>query len=273
MSYLPYVFILPKLEIFFIKGLEMIKTLNGIPGSGKNVLATHYAIKHYKRENSLLRRCIRRCLREPVYINNVYTSYPVLLKKGTKKRRPVYSNRVSLFDLNCRYSFLPNALIIIDETQVIFDSEEHKDFPKDIATFNQFHRHFDISDIIYITQHPSRLMKKLRILCCEYDKIQRFFVIPIIGLGIMSITSYFEFDDYGKYPHPKKEAKTYDVKNHLSIFFVRKVFRAYHSKYMRILIHEKPLLSKGTYEDLSLSDAEIRYVFRDKIPVSQYNVE
>ena len=29
----------------------------------------------------------------------------------------------------------------------------------------------------------------------------------------MHIIRYFEFDDYGKYHHPKKEAKTYDVKN------------------------------------------------------------
>lgn len=247
----------------------MVITLNGIPGSGKNVRATYLAIKHYKKENSLLRRCIRKCFKKPSYINNVYTSYPVLLRKGSKKKKPVYSNRVSLFDLNCQYQFLSNALIIIDETQAIFDSEEHKEFPKDIATFNQFHRHFDIKDIIYITQHPSRLMKKLRILCCEYDKIQRFLVLPIINIGIMSITSYFEFEDYGKYPHPKKEAKTYDVKNKLVFFRVRPVFRAYHSKYMRILIQQKPLLEKGSYQSLSLSDSEIKYVFRDKIPISQ----
>lgn len=247
----------------------MIITLNGIPGSGKNVRATHLAIKHYKQENSLLRRCIRKCFREPSYINNVYSSYPILLKKGTKKRKPVYSNRVSLFDLNCDYKFLPNSLIIIDETQAIFDSEEHKEFPKDIATFNQFHRHFDIKDIIYITQHPSRLMKKLRILCCEYDKIRTFIVIPIIGIGIMAISKYFEFEDYGKFPHPKKEAKTYDVKNQLVIFRAKPVFKSYHSKYMRILIQEKPLISKGTYQSLSLSNAEIKYIFRDKISVSQ----
>lgn len=64
----------------------MIKTLNGIPGSGKNVLATHYAIKHYKKENSLFRRCVRRCFHEPAYINNVYTSYPILLKRVQKKK-------------------------------------------------------------------------------------------------------------------------------------------------------------------------------------------
>lgn len=251
----------------------MIITLNGIPGSGKNVRATHLAINHYKKENSLLRRTIRKVFHQPTYINNVYTSYPILLKKGTKKKLSVFSNRVSLFDLDCNHQFLPNALIIIDETQAIFDSEEHKEFPKDIATFNQFHRHFDVKDIIYITQHPSRLMKKLRILCCEYDKIQSFVVIPIIKIGIMAISKYFEFEDYGKYPHPKKEAKTYDVKNQLVIFKAGRVFKSYHSKYMRVLIQEKPLHEKGTYKSLSLSNAEIKYIFRDKISVSQDNME
>ena len=139
----------------------MVRTINGSPGSGKNVSATHLAKNHFKKMNSLLRRAIRRIAHRSVWINNVYTTYPILLRKGTKKRKPTYSMRVSLFDLIPQNRFLPQALIIIDETQVVFDSEEFKEFPKDIATFNQFHRHFGIDDIIYITQHPSRLLKKL----------------------------------------------------------------------------------------------------------------
>lgn len=71
----------------------MITTINGIPGSGKNVLATHIALKHYKKENSLLLRIIRRVLRQPTYINNVYTSYPILLKNTLfflKKERCIF---------------------------------------------------------------------------------------------------------------------------------------------------------------------------------------
>lgn len=95
-------------------------------------------------------------------------------------------------------------MIIIDEVQVIFDSEEYKQFPKEIATFNQFHRHFDIADIYYITQHPSRLMKKLRILSNEFDKVKTFLHLPLFPFGLMHIVKYFEFDDYGKYHHPKR---------------------------------------------------------------------
>lgn len=243
----------------------MVRTINGIPGSGKNVVATYEAKKHFKKMNSPLRRAIRRIAHRPVWVNNIYTSYPILLRKGTKKRHATYSMRVSLFDLIPQHRFLPHAKIIIDETQVVFDSEEYKDFPKDIATFNQFHRHFGIDDIIYITQHPSRLMKKLRILCSEYDKVKTFILIPFIKLAIINVVQYFEYDDYGKYNHPKKEAKTYDVKNKLLVFFARKVFKSYDSTYMRVLNEQSPLFDIGEFGSHELTTDEIRYVFKDRI--------
>lgn len=243
----------------------MVRTINGIPGSGKNVIVTYEAKKHYKKQNTLLRRVIRRITHRSSWINNVYTTYPILLKKGSRKKPPIYSMRVSLFDLVPQNKFLPHAKIIIDETQVIFDSEEFKEFPRDIATFNQFHRHFGIDDIIYITQHPSRLMKKLRVLCSEYDRVKTFILIPLIKLAIINVVQYFEFEDYGKYNHPKKEAKTYDVRNKLYIFFARKVFNSYDSTYMRVLNINSPLFDRGTFEDLQLTDNEIKYIFKDRI--------
>ena len=152
----------------------MVITINGIPGSGKNVLATHLALKHYKKENFILRRFIRVLFHKPSYVNNVYTSYPILLKKHKfwqKNKSDIYSNRVTIFDLIPQNKFLDNALIIIDETQSFYDSEDYREFPKDIAVFNQFHRHFGISDIIYITQHPSRLT-----LSNSQHKIRNFFI-------------------------------------------------------------------------------------------------
>lgn len=243
----------------------MVRTINGIPGSGKNVIATHEAKKHFKKTNSFLRRAIRRIAHRQVWINNVYSTYPILLRKGTKKRKPTYSNRVSLFDLVPKNRFLPHAKIIIDETQVVFDSEEFKEFPKDIATFNQFHRHFGIDDIIYITQHPSRLLKKLRVLCSEYDRVKTFILIPFINLAIINVVQYYEFDDYGKYNHPKKEAKTYDVNNKLHIFFAKKVFNSYDSTYMRVLNENSPLFDIGEFEGGVLTNDEIRYIFKDRI--------
>lgn len=243
----------------------MVLTINGIPGSGKNVLATHLALKHYKKENFILLRFIRRLFHKPTRVNTVYSSYPIMLRKGTRKRLPVFSRRITIFDLIPSYKFEKGSLIIIDETQAFYDSEEYKDFPKEIAVFNQFHRHFGISDIIYITQHPSRLLKKLRILCSEFDKVRTFILIPFLKWGIMSVAKYFEFEDYGKYPHPKKEAKTYDVKTKLFFFRCRPVFKAYNSTYMSILNENSPPYQKGYFSSLNMSKVEINYIFRDKI--------
>lgn len=248
--------------------IKMVLTINGIPGSGKNVVATHKALKHYKRENSLLRRCIRRIFHRPIWVNNIYSSYPILLKRHRfwqKNTSDIYSNRITIFDLIPQNRFLDNALIIIDETQAFFDSEDYREFPKEIAVFNQFHRHFGISDIIYITQHPSRLMKKLRILCCEFDKVKTFIKIPFLPIGFYHIVQYYEFEDYGKYHHPKREVRNYDVGNSYKIFIASRVFKAYDSTYLCVLNENSPLFNKGQFTSNYLTEKEIRYIYRDRI--------
>ena len=241
----------------------MVTDISGIPGSGKNVLATFLGKVHYKHQNNIIRKLIRKVKHEPLFVNNVYSTYPILLKK-TKKEK-VYSNIVTIYDLVPSNRFLNHAVIVIDETQAFYDSEDHKEFPKEIAIFNQFHRHFGIDDIYYVSQHPSRIMKKLRILACEFDKIKRFICIPFIHLAFMHIVRYFEFDDYGKYNHPKKEAKTYDVKNKYMLFFAGKVFKAYDSKYLKVLNIDKPLYNRGMFRKLDLSEKEIKYIYRDNL--------
>lgn len=241
----------------------MITCVNGIPGSGKNVLVTKICLHHYKKTNNSIRRLIRKIKKEPIWINNVYSTYPILLKKT--KREKIYSNIVTIYDLVPSNRFLNHAVIVIDETQAFYDSEDHKEFPKEIAIFNQFHRHFGIDDIYYVSQHPSRIMKKLRILACEFDKIKRFICIPFIHLAFMHIVRYFEFDDYGKYNHPKKEAKTYDVKNKYMLFFAGKVFKAYDSKYLKVLNIDKPLYNRGMFKKIDLSEKEIKYIYRDNL--------
>ena len=101
-------------------------------------------------------------------------------------------------------------------------------------------------------------MKKLRILACEFDKIKTFIVIPFINLAFMHIVRYFEFEDYGKYNHPKKEVKNYDVKNKYILFFAGRVFRSYDSKYLKVLNNDKPLYDRGTFNSLDLTEEEIK---------------
>lgn len=245
----------------------MITCISGIPGSGKNVRATYLAKKAYKKNNNFIKKLIRKIKHEPIIQNNIYSTYPICLKKYRKKskKQDIFSNIVTIYDLTPDNRFVKHASIFIDETQAFYDSEEHKQFPKPIATFNQFHRHFNVDDIYYITQHPSRLMKKLRILCCEFDKVKTFINIPFINVGFMHIVEYFEFDDYGKYHHPRKEAKTYDVKNKYVLFLTKKVFKSYDSKYLKVLNIDKPLYDNGTFQSTSLTKSQIKYIYRDKI--------
>lgn len=187
------------------------------------------------------------------------------MEENLKKKKDIYSNRVTLFDLVPSNRFIKHSSIFIDEAQAFYDSEEHKEFPKEIAVFNQFHRHFDIDNIYYISQHPSRIMKKLCVLASEFDKIKTFINIPFINIGFMHIVSYFERDDYGKYNHPKKECKTYDVKNKYSLFLTKKVFKSYDSKYLRVLNENQPLYDMGQFDSLKMTDREIKFIYRDKI--------
>lgn len=245
----------------------MVVAIDGLPGSGKNVRATYLAKKHFKKQNNLIRKIIRKINHEETLVNNVYSTYPILLKKYRKKskKEDIYSNVVTLYDLVPDNRFKKHACIIIDEAQAFYDSEEHKQFPKEIAVFNQFHRHFDIDNIYYVSQHPSRILKKLCVLMSEFDKVKTFVRIPFIGIGFMHIVVYYERDDYGKYNHPKKEAKTYDVKNKFCIFMTRKVFKSYDSKYLKALNEDKPLYDRGEFDNLELTEEQIKYIYRDKL--------
>lgn len=239
----------------------MISCISGLPGLGKNVYATYLAKKHFKQENNPLKRFVRRIKHKNIYVNNVYSTYPIILNKS--KKNMIYSNLITLDDLNNDYKFDKNALIIIDEIQSFYDSDEYKNFPKKIAVFNQFHRHFGIKDIYYISQHPSRIVKKLRNVACRFTKIRKFKIIPIINLGIMYITNYYEFEDYGKWHHPNKEQKVYDVDNHFKFFFVKPIFKSYNSIYLSVLNEDKPLYNKGTFKSTKLSKEEIYTIFND----------
>lgn len=55
-------------------------------------------LHHYKKTNNLILRLIRKIKKEPIWINNVYSTYPILLKK-TKKEK-VYSNIVTILEIN-----------------------------------------------------------------------------------------------------------------------------------------------------------------------------
>ena len=70
-------------------------SINGLPGKGKTLLSTHLAIKHFKNQNKFFPKLIRKLQRKEVIYNSVYSNFPICLDK----RKKIYSNRVSVYDL------------------------------------------------------------------------------------------------------------------------------------------------------------------------------
>lgn len=230
-------------------------SINGLPGKGKTLTSVNLALKHFKEENKFITRIIRKLQRKPSYYNNVYSNFPILLNK----RKKIYSNKIDIDDLKNQYSFLPNALIIIDEIQLFYDSDEYKTFPRIIANFNQAHRHFGIKDIIYISQHPSRVVKKLRNVVSVYYRIKTKLCIPILKIGFISCRLSYEFEDYElSFTKDNDLKKMKDIKTKVFFCNFRKIYNSYDTIYLKPLNADKPLLDIGIYNSLGLEDREIR---------------
>ena len=227
--------------------------INGLPGKGKTLLGTSIAVKHFNKENTFFKKVFRKIKKEDIIVNNVYSNYPILLNK----RKNIYSNIVSINDLKNQFSFKPNSIIIIDEIQLFYDSDEYKTFPRIIANFNQAHRHFLIKDIYYISQHPSRVIKKLRNVCSEYYRIKNKVVIPLLKIGFISCRITYEFEDYElSFTKDKDLMKMRDIKRKLFFINFRKIFKSYDTIYLLPLNENKPLINHGTFNGLCLSGNE-----------------
>ena len=249
---------------------------SGIPGSGKTLDATNDALRHYKRENSIIKKSIYllfskipgklgQASREKIKyyncfpygkINNIYSSYPILLDK----KRNIYSRKWNIFAFNGRWSFLPNALFIDDEIQLKIDSDEYDDKDKKklishIAKFCQAARHFGCNKIIFCTQHPSRLFKKMRNVASGFVQHKSMFMFPILHFGWIKTIRYYLLDDYGKYiPKDRKERNKlpFEYKKKRKFISFNKVFGSYDSRYLSKYNYDKPLYDKGCYTSLKV---------------------
>lgn len=283
-----------------------VKIVSGVPGSGKTLLGTYEAKKHFKKENSKLvkrirqikriisnwfifiknifRRLLKRELipykldlyKKYIYdkqgkVNNIYSNFPIYLysyfDKESRKFKKVYSHSVSLWDLKGQYSFLPYSLIIIDEVQLYIDSDEYQDKKarenfRPIAKFLQAHRHFGIKDITFISQHPSRVMAKIRNVTNEFIKVKRFIKIPLTSIGLCFGTIYYDSDSYGKSTTIDKKYCNYDFKKLFRICNIKKLYGSYDTCYLRLLNANKPL-KIGSYNDKFLNLNEYSRVFRE----------
>lgn len=251
--------------------------IGGVPGSGKTLFATYLAKKKFKKEN-LFKKNKR--------INNVFSNYPIQLTNYFSKRkkykkqvvraydengnlqrkvnyvdRNVYSRKVSIMDFNTYKRHIPDSVYIFDEFHAVCDSLEYKNFPRKIQKTFQFHRHFGIKDIYVICQHPSRLVKQVRVLCDEFYKIKKFIKIPFIGICLFKYSVYYNFEDYGKSTKVKKEECMYDFENKIRIFKYKKIFKSYDTKYMKALVEEENYFESIPYATLNLTLDDIKNNF------------
>lgn len=236
---------------------------SGIPGSGKTLNATIRAVRYYKKTNSKLKYIILK-LTSPISkaskekleyyklfkhkkINNIYSTYPILLDKKHK----IYSYVISLWDLNNNYSFLPDSLIIIDESQLFCDADEYKDKKtverlRPIGYFLQAHRHFGIKEIILTSQDPDRIFKKARNICSSYIKFKRTINLPIIPLSYCSGVGYYNLKYYGEFiprDYETRRKLPFDYYKYRMLFIRTKYYKSYDSRYLSPYNYTKPLIN------------------------------
>lgn len=201
-------------------------------------------------------------------INNVYSTYPILLDK----KRNIWSHKFSLYDLDNRFSFYPDSVLITDEVQLFIDSDEYNDKEKKkkiskIAKFLQAHRHFGVKQIIFTSQSPSRIFKKGRNIVVGYLKQNKLINLPF-GITIMTGIMYYDFDYYGKYiPRDREERKKlpFDYKKVFKIFLRNRLYSAYDSRYLAKYNYKQPLLNKGTWDDYKVTSEHLTSLFEDTI--------
>lgn len=219
----------------------------GLPGSGKTLLTTYFMLKHYKKMNKFKSKKKK--------INSIYTNFPVKLDKEH------YSKPIGLYDINLEHSWEPNAVIAIDEVQLYVDSLEFKDFPKTIRNTFQLHRHFGISDIYLDTQHPSRMVKPLRILCSKFIDVVGFVKIPFTPFALFYYNVYYNYEDFGKSVKVNKSDVSYKFSKRFLIMNYKKVFKAYDTIYMNNLVSDKPLYDSKEFDSKLMSKSDINATF------------
>lgn len=219
----------------------------GLPGSGKSLFTTYLMVKHYKK--------INRFKSKKKKVNCIYSNFPVKLDKNH------YSKPIGLFDINLQHSWEPGSVIGIDEVQLYFDSLEFKEFPKSIRNAFQLHRHFGIKDIYVNSQHPSRIVKQLRVLISQFYDVVGFIKIPFTPFAIFRYNIYYNADDFGKSVNVKKSDVSYKFTKKILIINYKKVYKAYDTIYMNNLVSDKPKFDSSEFISKLMSKDDIDNTF------------
>ena len=244
-----------------------IRVITAPPGKGKTLNMTRLAIELFESENrETLNEKIKRlkCKNLRIYKNNIYSNYPILLKKtktlvksidgagNEELTNHIYSNKLKFGDMNLSNVFCQNACFFIDEIAFNYDSMDYKDFPDAIAHFFQVHRHLDYKYIYTNSQSLSRIIKRVLCISEEYwNVISLWTFLPFVCRVKFKVTYDIETS--------KKEENIVNKESRVVVkwFFKKRVFEAYDSKYLKVLKSIGKTYNKGTYDSLQMSKEEI----------------
>lgn len=268
-----------------------VRILSAPVGKGKTLNLSRIAIKLYKDENTFLKRHKK----DYIHYNSIYSNYPILLwyqKKQFKYRLPngkifdsvpikkvvnnetgleyysicrvgeqeyfgVFSIKINFIDMRISWNFGKDASFFIDEIQYIYDSVEYKDFPDCIAHFFQVHRHLGYNMIYTNSQSLSRVIKRVLCVSEEFWNVLEFkpklFLFPFLAKVKFKVT----YDiDTSKSSENERHEKDYIDYNTI-IFFNKRVFNSYITKYLGILNKDLNFYDMETYNDLLMSKQDI----------------
>lgn len=169
----------------------------------------------------------------------------------------VFSIKLNFIDMRIAWNFGINASFFIDEIQYMYDSQEYKDFPDCIAHFFQVHRHLGYNMIYTNSQSLSRVIKRVLCVSEEFWNVLDFkpklFLLPFLAKVRFKITYDIESS---KFTENQKEEKYY-VDYSTVIFFNKRVFNSYITKYLGQLNKNLDYYKMHTYDNLLMSKKDI----------------
>lgn len=271
-----------------------VRALTAPPGFGKTLNMSRIALELFKEENkeNIIFKIIRKIKKQPrEYNNNIYSNYPILLKKKKKKflyydcqnnlveavpikkmidedgdeyfiqcdeeNRDYYgcfSLRLKFQDMRLKYRFKKRASFFIDEIAFIYDSMEYKDFPDCIAHFFSIHRHLTYNMIYTNSQSLSRIIK--RVLCISEEfwniyDLRKFLFWHIVTFKVTSDIKVSKESENDR----EIENPKYEI--YTKWFLRKKVYASYYTRYLKELNNGLELYNLGSWESLKISKKDI----------------
>jgi len=195
----------------------MLRTVEGVPGSGKTYYAVHYLLKHFFEYDEFYDEYLEKDGKSVLVISNIenlripHLELDILIERFGLEKFFTVEN----FERIQKQYRVKNIVLVIDEAQKYFP---RKFFSKDVFYFFQYHRHLGV-DVFLLTQSRTTLAKELVVLS-EY--IVR--AVPRSSQPAFFVYHYFDVDGNKLFTRTLKKDS--------------KVFRAYQSQ--RVEEVEKP---------------------------------